>query len=307
MISEGEVSNRTARLVAFHEANKIAGIDIKNSSRRYEWKDVYACTAQISPFSASFSSIDSLLVFMINEGQMNGCLEVRGEKFEFSLRPETVFVLPIDVPFKIRVTSHATVVSVNISRSLLNDVFIDFSYLSATMLSLKSSHPLKDAFLTNSIGSVVKLLSSEWQFSSVEVEYLARSIAARIISKYSTSFSDRESAETGLTLVVLQRVLDFIEENLHRRINIDELAPMAGVGNAQFARLFKRATNVTLHQYIIKQRVEMARHLLIDTQMPIAEIAHECGFADQVHLTRLFGRIIGLSPAPFRRKHSPYL
>jgi AraC family transcriptional regulator len=41
---------------------------------------------------------------------------------------------------------------------------------------------------------------------------------------------------------------------------------------------------------------------LMETQMPIAEIAHECGFADQVHLTRFFGRIIGTSPASFRRR-----
>ncbi|NKX15882.1 helix-turn-helix transcriptional regulator [Ochrobactrum pseudogrignonense] len=52
--------------------------------------------------------------------------------------------------------------------------------------------------------------------------------------------------------------------------------------------MFKRATNVTLHQYIIRRRVDKARDLLMETQMPIAEIAHECGFADQVHLTRFW-------------------
>ena len=129
---------------------------------------------------------------------------------------------------------------------------------------------------------------------------------ARVLSKYSTLTSGDLNSEVGLSLSTIQKTFDYIEQNLHRRIVIDRLANTAGVGAAQFARLFKRATNVTLHQYIIRRRVEKARDLLVETQMPIAEIAHECGFADQVHLTRFFGRIIGTSPASFRKKAQRY-
>jgi AraC family transcriptional regulator len=140
------------------------------------------------------------------------------------------------------------------------------------------------------------------RFSSIEVQYIARLLVARVVSKYSTLTSGDLNPDAGLSLPTLQKTFDYIDENLHRRIVIDKLANTAGVGAAQFARLFKRATNVTLHQYIIRRRVDKARDLLMETQMPIAEIAHECGFADQVHLTRFFGRIIGTSPASFRRR-----
>src|SRR5690606_38537684 len=106
----------------------------------------------------------------------------------------------------------------------------------------------------------------------------------------------------GLPPGVVQKTIEFINKNLHDRIANEQLADFAGVGPAQFGRLFKRTMNMTSHQYIIRSRVERARTLLTETDMPIVEIAQECGFADQVHLTRFFGRIMGTSPASFRRK-----
>ncbi|MNU07967.1 HTH-type transcriptional activator RhaS [compost metagenome] len=55
------------------------------------------------------------------------------------------------------------------------------------------------------------------------------------------------------------------------------------------------------HRYLINLRVEKARRLLEKTSMSIAEIAYECGFAHQEHLTRLFRRQTGTTPAAYRR------
>lgn len=306
VMSEDGMSNSAARLVAFHEVNKIEGIIIKRSSRRNDWKDIYACIAKVEPFSAILPCVDSLLLLMVHNGQMTGTFEINDVISDFSLQSGSVLLLPLDVPFKMSVSTHATIVSVNISRSLFNDVFLDFSYLSATIINLKSSFPFIDAFLTHSIFSIAKLLTSGGRFSSVEVDYIARTIVARIIGKYSTPISGGVFSDAGLSFTILQKVFDFIDKNLHGRISISEIAPMAGVGAAQFARLFKKSTKETLHQYIIRQRVERARRLLSETDMPIVEVSHECGFADQVHLTKLFGRMIGLSPAAFRKKTKIY-
>lgn len=82
---------------------------------------------------------------------------------------------------------------------------------------------------------------------------------------------------------------------------IDSIRREIALGEAQYARLFKRSMNTTFHQYVINRRVERARKLLTETNMPAAEIACECGFADQVHLTRLFKKIMGETPIKFRR------
>jgi AraC-like DNA-binding protein len=55
------------------------------------------------------------------------------------------------------------------------------------------------------------------------------------------------------------------------------------------------------HGYIIRRRVERAQGLMLSTARPLRDIAAECGLADQAHLTRLFRRIVGESPAAWRR------
>ena len=68
-----------------------------------------------------------------------------------------------------------------------------------------------------------------------------------------------------------------------------------------FARLFKRSTGSAPHQYVLQQRIERAASLLRSTPLPIAEIAHRCGFNDQSHLANSFKRMHGQSPSAFRR------
>jgi AraC family transcriptional regulator len=63
--------------------------------------------------------------------------------------------------------------------------------------------------------------------------------------------------------------------------------------------LFKQSMGITLHQYILKCRVEKAKYLLQHSQLSVADIAIRVGFCDQSHLTRLFKRIVGVPPKQF--------
>jgi AraC family transcriptional regulator len=93
-------------------------------------------------------------------------------------------------------------------------------------------------------------------------------------------------------------VTDYIRKNLRGDLSGDKLAEVAGYEcKYHFSRLFKQATGgVTLHQWVIRIRVEQAEHRMLRGDQTLAEIAWEVGFADQSHLTRHFGRIIGVTP-----------
>lgn len=294
--------NTEGNLVAFHDVETVEAIDIIRTSSDQGWKNLYAYTARLRPFRSIFKSVDSLLVAMVLKGHLQGTWQIGDEISELYLQPGSIIIIPPDESVKVSINSNAEVINIYISRKLMEDVFIEFSSVGNSLFKLDYSLSIFDDFLGQTISSVKDILYVGGRFSSIEVQYIARVLVARVISKYSTLTSGDLNPEAGLSLPTIQKTFDYIEQNLHRRIVIDRLANTAGVGAAQFARLFKRATKVTLHQYIIRRRVEKARELLVETQMPIAEIAHECGFADQVHLTRFFGRIIGTSPASFRRK-----
>jgi AraC family transcriptional regulator len=79
-----------------------------------------------------------------------------------------------------------------------------------------------------------------------------------------------------------------------------ELAGAAALSPVYFARQFKLATGLAPYQYLLKARVSRARRLLASGELPIAAVALDCGFCHQQHLTRVFRRHCGLSPAAYR-------
>lgn len=100
----------------------------------------------------------------------------------------------------------------------------------------------------------------------------------------------------------VQRVLDFIEAELHRPIGLDELAAQADIGVRRFCAAFRDAVGVSPHQHLLQRRVERAKSLLRDDGLSLAEIAAAVGFSDQSQFTRTFGRIAGTSPGRYRSR-----
>jgi AraC-like DNA-binding protein len=92
---------------------------------------------------------------------------------------------------------------------------------------------------------------------------------------------------------------DLIEADLASPFDLTSLAASAGVTRFQVIRDFKRVTAMTPGQYLRDRRIRAATTLM-GTDMPLAEIAVETGFADQSHLTRLFKSMKGLSPGVYR-------
>jgi len=133
---------------------------------------------------------------------------------------------------------------------------------------------------------------------------LAQALGARLSHAYSNRTSGRRAPrETvpSLNRVQLDRVDDYIEANLGSRIELESLAAAGGLSAAWFARRFRTVTGLPPHQYVLRRRIERAKHLLTRTDIPIAQVAFDCGFAHQEHLTRVFKRLTGLTPGAFRR------
>lgn len=99
----------------------------------------------------------------------------------------------------------------------------------------------------------------------------------------------------------LDRVRNYIQDNLSLDITVADLASVAHLSEFHFARLFKRATGLAPHQFLITQRVERAKALIRDGRMSLVEVAATVGFSSQSHLGQHFKRIVGCTPAEFRK------
>lgn len=100
----------------------------------------------------------------------------------------------------------------------------------------------------------------------------------------------------------LQQVTDYIQGHLDRDIKLADLANTVGMSQYYFCRLFKQSMSMAPHQYVIQQRVERAKQLLKRRDLSIADVALQCGFAHQSHLSRHFRRLVGVSPKTFQGK-----
>jgi transcriptional regulator GlxA family with amidase domain len=100
-----------------------------------------------------------------------------------------------------------------------------------------------------------------------------------------------------------RRLSEFIEENLVEKIRISELAQLARLSGRQLSRAFTSDFGEAPYAYIVRRRIERAKEMMLLTEESLAYIAVACGLSDQPHLTRLFHRIVGESPAGWRRRH----
>jgi AraC family transcriptional regulator len=105
----------------------------------------------------------------------------------------------------------------------------------------------------------------------------------------------------GLAGGALRRVKAYIDDHIGQRISLDELARQAGVSRFHFARQFRLSTGESPMGYLRRVRIERSKSILQARETTIAEVAARLGFSDQSHFTRIFGRLVGVSPGSFAR------
>jgi AraC family transcriptional regulator len=132
------------------------------------------------------------------------------------------------------------------------------------------------------------------------VDHVLFSLRAHVAARFGAP-ADRFAESGGLAVWQARRALELIEASLADNLALADLARECGLSVAQFARAFKRSTGLPPHRYLTERRIERARLLLLRSDLPLADVAVRCGFADQSHFTKLFRRSIGVSPGSFRR------
>lgn len=122
-----------------------------------------------------------------------------------------------------------------------------------------------------------------------------------LVRRYAKSDILYQSKTTALDDHRFRKVRDYIDSHLDTDIRLSDLAAIADLEATYFIRAFKSATGLTPYRFLLEKRTQHAARLLAETDMPIADIAYQSGFSNQSHLTSVFGKIMGTTPAVFRR------
>lgn len=107
----------------------------------------------------------------------------------------------------------------------------------------------------------------------------------------------------GLPPGALRKVREHVESHLAEKIELCELAAIAGLSQCHFSRAFKQSMGMPPHRYLMARRIANAAELIDKTDQMMTEISLGVGFSDQSHFTRVFLAMMGETPGAFRRRH----
>ena len=131
-------------------------------------------------------------------------------------------------------------------------------------------------------------------------ESLLHSLAVYLQRRYGVKPAADRKPRNGLPRTRLNRVIEFIEEHLDQDITLAALAETAGMGPHYFSGLFKQSLGISPHQYVLRRRIDRGRKPLHNPSISVLEAAVRTGFSDQSHFTKLFRRIVGVTPTKYR-------
>jgi AraC family transcriptional regulator len=184
-----------------------------------------------------------------------------------------------------------------IPRAVLDAVSTDYR---SGDLVIKPGVCVDDPVTAGLVSALGPMFDRESRPSTLFLDHIGWALAAHCVS----SFLERQRLERDdrgkLAPWQLRLAQDMMSARLDGDIRLHDLASACGLSVKHFARAFRRSTTMPPHRWLMRRRIEHAQSLLLSTDAPMAQIALECGFADQSHFTTAFRRAIGIPPGAWR-------
>jgi len=162
------------------------------------------------------------------------------------------------------------------------------------VLKLFAGHPVERYFDT---------LVKTWTSGEALGRFQANVALLQIVDwllRFATSSTSHQNTTLLSSRQRMDRTISYVRDHINRPMNAEELAGVAGLSNRRLTDLFRSMTGYPPLEYVRRLRVEHAKSLLADVDISIKEIAMKTGFEDQFHFSRVFHRIVGLSPTQYR-------
>ena len=139
------------------------------------------------------------------------------------------------------------------------------------------------------------------EMSPVCADHIASALDAYLRQAHNIVSLPPPAVRGGLAPWQLRQAKQILISRLDEPISLAELARACKLSPGHFARAFRQTTGQPPHRWLMVQRIEKAKQLLVDSTLSLAQIAQKCGFADQSHFTRVFAQLIQSSPGHWRR------
>ncbi len=262
------------------------------------WNGIVAEKYRIPPLTHAPVYFEHPVLFLPLSGSYAQQLKNGAKLISNTLTGGDVSLFPSFIPHRSETPDGGEFALIHLAQSLLERAAEDSASGNAIELAPQSiiSDPL--------IIEIGRLLIAEADNANLGgrlyAESLAGVLAVHLLRNYSTLARSVGEYKGGLPKHKLRRVVEYINANLDKELPLPDIAAVVEMNPHHLTRAFKTEMGLALHQYLMRQRIEQAKRLLAETELPIIDIALQVGFQDQSHFTKVFRRFAFVTPKAYR-------
>ena len=160
-------------------------------------------------------------------------------------------------------------------------------------------------FADSRLGALVTVVHAEmvagFPSGRLFLDSVEQAMAVALVSGHAVKHRPVQTSRGGLGPARLRRIIEFVHSKMEDELGLDEMAQSVGLSTAHFARMFRKSTGETPHQFVLRQRLERARAMLRAPAARVLDVAVACGFKTQQHFAQVFRDACGISPTRYRQ------
>jgi AraC family transcriptional regulator len=168
-------------------------------------------------------------------------------------------------------------------------------------LSYKPGTGVNDVTISGLGSLLLPALSHADQANPLFLDHVLLGVGVHVAQTYGGMRPMLRPARGGLAPWQERRAREILLANIKRGVTLKELARECSLSAGYFSHAFRRTLGVAPHKWLIEQRVVLSKEKLRNDGLSLSDVAEECGFSDQSHLTRVFRQTVGVSPGAWRR------
>lgn len=274
---------------------------VKNSGEK-RWQGSFLAKTNDVPHTGNLSGF-SFFWIALSMGSAHIYRRTPEATYDRQLDSNAISIIEPGMPIEYALKNEVQSFHYYLKPEVMREVALEQFDVDADAFSLVPVFGEPNGNLRDLLGLLSNLLNEPQRLSQLKADYISRAVAAEILSSYAIHVPKRQRGTLSPTLspAMLRIVDEFVEAHMHEDIDIADLAAVCGIGKTSFHQRFKTSVQTTPYRYVMRARIHRAKHLILQTNLPLAEVAISCGFSDQAHLTNVFRRAVGVTPAAFRR------
>ena len=217
-----------------------------------------------------------------------GLIDLFDGGVHYALRPGDCFIIPPNVPSDF-------IYRINNGKNQSLGYYVHFIGTAAKEM-MESFDANKITVLRNVSSDVARLFESLFYSNRTGRRLAAIGNLLRIVS----ALSDKVSSLPTETEKKVRREADYINKHYTEEIDFDAMAARCNLSRSRFTHVFSDVFGVPPTQYRQNLRIELSSELLRFSELTIAEVAQRCGFRDPLYFSRVFRKLIGVTPSEYR-------